>query len=151
MTLEYNPVVDQSNALRMKRQAAMQVLQGGSLLEARAEIEHYNRAQQHKQKQARQVLTEDEVMNMPPDTAVMFLSGLVEGPVFARWINHFDRRDFAGKYLNNPWHGDQVRIKTRFGSKMLPIIEERVPDQLAHLPQYRSGVWHYVSGHRPNV
>ena len=33
----------------------------------------------------------------------------------------------------------------------VPVIEERVPDALAHLPQYANGTWRYVQGFRPRL
>lgn len=151
MTLEYDATMEQSNSRRLKEQAVQRMLTGGGFLEAAADIRHYKQAETHRAMQARAVLTPDEVMNMPPTQMVAFASGLVDGPIVGHWINHFDRADYAGKYLNNPYHGDEVLIKTRFGHRKVPVIEERVPEALAHLPQFKNGLWHYVQGYRPNL
>lgn len=151
MTLEYDAEVEQSNARRLKQRAAQRLLSGESFLEAAADLRHYRDAQQHRTKQARQVLTPDEVLNLPPSVMVAFASGLVEGPIIGHWINHFERADLAGKYLNNPYHSEDVQIKTRWGTKRCRVIEEPVPHALAHLPQYQGGTWRYVEGYRPNI
>jgi len=151
MTLEYDASIEQSNARRLKEQAVQKMLTGGGFFESAADIRHYNEAQAHRTKQARAVLQPDEVLNLPPTMMVAFASGLVEGPILGHWINHFERPEFAGLYLNNPYHGEQVLLKTRWGSKKASIIEETVPDALAHLPQYQGGTWRYVKGYRPKL
>ncbi len=151
MTLKYDATVEQSNARRLKQQAAYRVLSGGSFFEAAANLRHYAEAEVHQTKQARAILQPDEVLNLPPSQMVAFASGLVEGPILGHWINHFERADFAGRYLNNPYHGETVRIKTAFGSKQCRVIEEDVPRALAHLPQYQNGRWRTVEGYRPRV
>lgn len=151
MTLEYDASVEQSNARRLKQHAAQRMLSGGSFFEAAADITHYRAAQVHRTKQSRAVLQPDEVLNLPPAAMVAFASGLVEGPILGRWINHFERADFAGLYLNNPYHGEQALIKTRLGTKRCAVVEAPVPRSLAHLPQYQSGTWRYVEGYRPKV
>lgn len=151
MTLDFDNTLEQSNAQRMKRHAVQQLLSGQDFISAAADIKHYQQASQHQNKQARAVLTPDEALNMRPTQMVAFASGLVEAPIIGHWINHFDRRDFAGKYLNNPYHGELVRIKTRWGHEHRRVIEAPVPDALGHLPQFESGTFRYVDGYRPNI
>jgi type IV secretion system protein VirD4 len=152
MTLPYDAAMEQSNAKRLKQQAAQRMLTGGSFFEAAADLRHYKEAEVHQTKQAREILKPDEVLNLPPTAMVAFASGLVEGPIMGHWINHFERPDFAGKYLNNPYYDAEfVSIKGRFGTKRARVIEERVPDALAHLPQYRGGTWRFVEGYRPKL
>ena len=57
----------------------------------------------------------------------------------------------AGMYLPNPYHPptDNVPIKTRFGSKRVPVIRERVPERFASFPQHADGHWAYVQGYKP--
>ncbi|MEW7986884.1 MAG: type IV secretory system conjugative DNA transfer family protein [Candidatus Thiodiazotropha endolucinida] len=151
MTLEYDASIEQSNARRLKRHAAQKMLSGGHFFDAAADLAHYNDAQVHRTKQPRAVLQADEVLNLPPTQMVAFASGLVQGPILGHWINHFERAEFAGLYLNNPYHGEQALIKTRWGSKKRRIIEAPVPESLAHLPQYQGGTWRYVEGYKPGI
>ncbi|MDM3871833.1 type IV secretory system conjugative DNA transfer family protein [Porticoccus sp. W117] len=152
MSLEYDALKEQSDARRLKQHAAQRILSGGNFFEAAADLRHYTEAETHRSKQPREVLKPDEVLNLPPSAMVAFASGLVEGPIMGHWINHYERFDFAGLYLNNPYHdAEHVSIKTRLGSRRARVIEERVPSVLAHLPQYQGGFWRYIEGCRPNV
>jgi type IV secretion system protein VirD4 len=151
MTLEYDASLEQSNAYRQKMQATRRLLAGGSLMESIADVQHYKYAESHRTQQARRVLQPDEVLNLPSNQMVAFASGLVDAPLMGQWLNHYERRDFAGKYLNNPYHGDLARVKTRWSSKQLRVIEETVPTKLEHLPQYQNGRWRYLKGYRPGL
>ena len=153
MTLSFDPERIQSDSRRLRQRAVQQMISGqSSMLEAVADLRHYREAERIPEKQSRLVMTPDEVLNMPPNAMVAFASGKVEGLIRGQWINYFDRRETAGKYLPNPYHdAERVRIRGHFGSKMVPMIEERVPEKLAHLPQYQGGTWRYIQGYRPNV
>ena len=112
---------------------------------------HFRRSAGHRTKQARALMTPDEVLAMPEDRQVLFISGKNLPPVYASKYPYFERREMAGLYLPNPYHPpvDRVRIKTRFGHSWAPVVTERVPDDLAAFPQYRSGTWSYVKGYKP--
>ncbi len=152
MTLAYDPLRVQSDARRLKQHAVQKILSGsGGFLEAAADLRHYREAQDLPEKQSRPVFTPDEVLNLPSSAMIAFASGLVDGCIPGHWLMHFERSDLAGKYLGSEVHGrDRVLIKTRFGSKTVPVVEERVPGALCHLPQYQNGTWRYVQGYRPN-
>jgi len=151
MTLDYDAQIEQSNARRMKQHAAMKMLSGGSMFEAMADMRHYAEAQENKTKQGRELFKPEEVLNLGKTEMIAFASGLVQGPIHGHWINHFEREDFAGLYLNNPYHSEDVSIKTRWGSKRACVIEETVPAALERLPQYQGGTWRYVEGYRPQL
>ena len=151
MSLDYDAQLEQSNAQRMKQHAAMKMISGGNMFEAMADMRHYAHAQEHQSKQGRELFKPDEVLNLGSTEMIAFASGLVQGPIHGHWINHFEREDFAGLYLNNPYHSEDVSIKTRWGSKRARVIEETVPAALQHLPQYQGGTWRYVEGYRPNI
>lgn len=151
MTLDFDDDQDQSNARRLKEHAAQQLISGGDFLSAVTDLRHYKAEQSRQSKKARLVLTPDEVLNLPPSAMVAFASGLVEGPIMGHWINHYERPDFAGRYLNNPYHSELVEIRTRWGMNQVRVIEEPVPKALEHLPQYQGGTWRYPKGHRPKL
>lgn len=150
MTLDFDATMEQSNARRLKQQAAQRVLSGGSFLEAAADIRHYHAAAVHRQKQQRALFTPDEVMNLAPSQMIAFASGLVQAPILGHWLMYFEQPALAGRYLPNPYHDPhRVRIPTWRGHKMVRAIEKRVPRRYAHLPQYAGGTWRYIQGYRP--
>jgi type IV secretion system protein VirD4 len=152
MTLDYDAAMKQSDARRLKQQAAHSVLSGGSFFEAAADLRHYRDAEVHRTKQARALFTPDEVMNLAPSQMIAFASGLVEGAILGHWLMYFEQPRLAGRYLPNPHHDPQrVRIQARLGKKMVRVVEEPVPEALAHLPQYQGGTWRYIEGYRPKL
>ena len=152
MTLEYDERNRQSDARRLKQHAARRLLETGDFMTAVADLRHYRQSEVHRTRQARALLTPDEVLNLGSTEMVAFASGLVDKTILGHWVNHFERRDFRGRYLNNPYFDERVRIAGRFGRhRMVEVIEEAVPERLAHLPQYAAGTWRYVKGYRPRV
>ena len=96
-------------------------------------------------------MTPDEVLAMPEDRQILFISGKNLKPVLAHKYPYFTRRQMAGLYLANPYHPptDSVPVAARFGKRRAAVVTEAVPDELAGFPQYRSGTWSYVTGYRP--
>ena len=148
-TLEFDREINQSDARRLKQQAAYSLVTGGNFFEAMNDLRHYQKAERHRTKQSRALARPDEILNMGPTEMVMFASGLVGGPIRGHWRMHFDDPRLAGRYLNNPYHGDRVHIRTRFGHKKVPVVEASVPSKYAHLPQCQSGRIRYPKGFPP--
>jgi type IV secretion system protein VirD4 len=96
-------------------------------------------------------MTPEEIMAMPEDRQILFISGKNLLPIFAHKYPYFTRPEMAGRYLPNPFHppADSVEIMTARGTEVRRIIEEPVPPAFESFPQYQSGVWRYVEGFRP--
>ena len=150
-TLEYDDTLKQDAAKRQKWETVKGVLEGGDPFTAAYDYAHYQRSTEHRTKQGRPLLTPDEVLAMPEDRQVLFISGKNLKPVYAAKYPYFTRREMTGRYLANPHHPpvDSVPIATRFGSRRARIIIEAVPSKLAGFPQYQGGIWSYVEGFRP--
>ncbi len=151
-TLEYDDILQQESARRQKREAVRGLLmRGNDPFEAAHGINHANFQENHRTKQVRSLMTPDEILAMPEDRQILFISGKNLKPILAAKYPYFTRREMAGKYLPNPYHPplDSVPIKTRFGAKRAAIITERVPRHLASFPQYAAGSWAYVQGCKP--
>lgn len=58
-------------------------------------------AAQHRTKQARALMTPDEVLNLPEDEQILFISGLGLAPVRANKRPYFTRHEMAAGYLPN--------------------------------------------------
>ena len=151
-TLEYDDHPQQDAARRKKWNTVRRTMvDGADPFEAAYDYAHYTRNAKHRTKQARPLMTPDEVLAMPEDRQILFISGKDLKPIYANKYPYYSRREMAGLYLPNPYHPpvDKVRIKTRWGSEWRPIITEPVPDALAGFPQYQSGKWSYVKGFKP--
>lgn len=150
-TLAYDAVLEQDAARFQRARVIRDVLAGGDPLTAGHGIAHFARAAAHRTAQARALMTPDEVLNMPENEQILFISGLGLAPVRANKQPYFTRREMAGGYLPNPYHPphDRVPVAGRWGRKWARVIRESVPRHLAHWPQHQSGVWSYVDGYRP--
>lgn len=150
-TLEYDDTLRQSEARRAKFNAAMGVLNGADPFTAFGDMRHSAFAQEHRTKQARALMTPDEVLAMPEDEQVVFISGKNLKPARVKKYPYYTRPEFAGRFLPNPYHPpyDSVPIPTWRGVKRARVVRERVPSAFAYYPQYASGEWTYVEGFRP--
>ncbi|MDX1580644.1 MAG: type IV secretory system conjugative DNA transfer family protein [Alphaproteobacteria bacterium] len=154
-TLEYNDTLQQERARRAKLQALNAMMFGGAdpLLGA-TEVAHHARAQRHRTKQARALMTPSEVMALPEDQQLLFISGVNCPQILADRRAYFRQPALAGRYLANPYHEEGfVQIATRRGTRRARIITEACPREIAHFPQYAAGpgTWQYVEGYRPDL
>jgi type IV secretion system protein VirD4 len=151
-TLEYDDTMQQAHARRARTSAAMQVLNGGDPFAAANELRFQSFAETHRTKQARYLMTPDEILDMPEDRQILFTSGRNLKPIYAAKRHYDERREFAGRFLPHPFHApsDAVLIPRMFGRRRARLIREPVPDKFAHFPQYRDGYWSYIEGYRPN-
>lgn len=150
-TLEYDDSLRQADARRQKINAAMNVMNGGDPFAAYSDLRYHGFAQTHRTKQARALMMPEEILSMPEDRQLLFISGKNLKPIFAEKHPYYTRPEFAGRFLPNPFHPphDAVVIPSRWGQRRAKIIREPVPQQFAHLPQYAGGEWSYVEGFRP--
>lgn len=150
-TLEYDDTLRQAEAQRSRFSAAMRIMNGDDPFQAMYDMRHYQEASQNRTKQARPLLTPDEVLAMPEDRQILFVSGKNLKPITAERHPYFMRPEMAGRFLPNPYHPplDSVTIPSKRGARVHKVVRELVPAALAHLPQYQDGKWSYVEGYRP--
>lgn len=150
-TLEYDDKRLQEEARRHKRQAVQRGLAGEDLFSAAMDAAYYGKAAQMRTKQARRLMTEDEVLGLGSDKHILFISGREPIAVLADRRPYFEMPEFAGLYLPNPYHppSDRVRLATRWGHNWARVIREAVPEEFASFAQYQAGDWAYVEGYRP--
>lgn len=127
------------------------IMNGGDPFEAGMNMAQQTRNLEHKTKIQRQLLSPDEVMNMPQEFVLVFMAGVLEHPAKLYVPNYWQRRDLAGRYLGDPYHSPDGKVEVRgmFWQSFKEIIREPVPDQYADLPQYKDGFWNFVKGFRP--
>lgn len=151
-TLSYDDPLLQTRARHAKADALLRFLNGDPL----SAVRDYKRFQfeaTHRAKQARKLMTPDEILTMPEDRQIIFLSGINLAPIFAHKRPYFTSMSLAGRYLPNPYHPpcDTVVVQTESGPERRRIITEDVHPSTAMLPQYTSGQWSYVEGFRPEL
>lgn len=149
-TLEYDSVLEQDAAKRNLARVVAEVMNGGDPFAAGLSYKQFSRAAKHRTKQARALMTPDEVLGMPEHEQVLFISGLKLRPILAQKYPYYTRPEMAGAYLPNPYHPPHDLVAIADGWRgHARVIKERVPSRLAHWPQYQSGEWSYVAGYRP--
>ncbi|MEO1281980.1 MAG: type IV secretory system conjugative DNA transfer family protein, partial [Pseudomonadota bacterium] len=151
-TLSYDEPVMQDEARRQKQNAILGFINGThDPFGAAFDIAHYERKSKHRTKQRRLLMTPDEVLALPEDKQILFISGKNLRPVLAEKYAYFTRPEMAGRFLPNPYHPplDRVRIAMRRGSEMRAVIRERVPHAYRSFPQHHDGLWAYVEGYKP--
>jgi type IV secretion system protein VirD4 len=151
-TLEFDDCLRQAEAQRSKFNAAMRVVNGDDPFQAMYDMRHFESASQNRTKQARPLMTPDEILAMPEDRQILFVSGKNLKPIYAERHAYWMRPELAGRFLPNPYHPplNTVTIPSRGAARTLRVITEPVPAAFAHLPQYRDGFWSYVEGFRPS-
>lgn len=150
-TLEYVDPLQRERAKHGKWHALTGFLSGNDPLQSARDYKRYQTESEHRAKQTRRLMTPDEILAMPENRQIIFISGLNLRPIFAEKFAYYDRIEMAGKFLPNPYHPpvDRVRVMTADGPQMRRVIIEPVPPKLTHLPQYKDGRWSYVEGYRP--
>ncbi|MBL27115.1 MAG: hypothetical protein CMM50_06135 [Rhodospirillaceae bacterium] len=151
-TLEYDDALQQEEARRQKWETVGRVMRGEDPFAAAYDYRHFQRNAEHRTKQARMLMTPDEILAMPEDRQILFISGKDLKPVYAHKYPYFTRREMAGLYLPNPYHPPtgSVLVATRFSMRRMPVVTERAPRKLASFPQHASGFRSYVKGYEPS-
>jgi len=87
------------------------------------------------------LIAPDEVLGLAPDEQVAFVGDRSLKPLRAKKRHYYDREDFAGRFLPNPYHPPSDKIDVRHKGKVVscPVVSKPVPFELAHLPQYQQG------------
>lgn len=154
-TLELPDVITNERVRLENEKTAQQAILGQiDPFEAGVQIAQNERLLKHKKKIARQLRTPDEVRNTHEHTAYVFMPGVLSGALETRFLPYWMRHDLAGKYLGDPYHSPKgkVQISGTWGQKLLPVITETAPTEIADWPQYReTGQWSYVKGYRPQL
>lgn len=150
-TLEYDDQLQQDEARRRKWEAARSAMLGGDPMDTAYDYAHFAKASANRSKQARLLMTPDEILAMPEDRQILFISGKNLHPIYGHRYPYFTRREMAGRYLPNPYHPplDSVPVATWLGTRRVPIVTEPVPAKLRSFPQHRAETWSYVKGYRP--
>lgn len=149
-TLAFDDTLAQSAARKQAYNAATRALLfGEDAFSVGADYAHAMRAATNRAKQARPLLTPAEVLALPDDRQLLFISGLGLRPILGWRYPYFERREMAGRYLPNRNHPPlgSVQIATAFGRRRARVIHGRVPEKYRDFPQYRSGHAAWIEGY----
>ena len=104
-TIEVENPTYSARARHGRQQAINQLFfQGADPFQAGMDIAHWAREERHRDKIQRPLLTPDEVINLPENRALVFLSGKNVGPIMAGRIPYFKLPHIAKAFLPNPYH-----------------------------------------------
>jgi type IV secretion system protein VirD4 len=92
------------------------------------------------------LIAPDEVLGLAPDEQVAFVGDRSLRPLRAKKRHYYDREDFAGRYLPNPYHPPYDKIDVQHQGRKIscPVVSKPVPHDLAKLPQYQAGQMSFV-------
>lgn len=151
-TYRYIPQSQQIEASLKSAEAFKQALGGGDLAGSMLEMARQEAIMHKPDAVARPLWTADEVMRMPPEMGLLITRGLNLKPYRYYKYPYYQNPAVAHRYLPNPYRPpyDRIYIPSYFGRpKAVKIISEKVPPEIAHLPQYQGGYWSYPEGFNP--
>jgi len=82
-TLLYDDPLQQNAAKRQKWETAKRVMEGGDPFAAASDYAHHKRNAGHRTQQRRRLMTPDEILALPEDRQILFVSGKNLKPILA--------------------------------------------------------------------
>ena len=141
-TLEFDDRLQQEEARRKQWQAFWDYIAGGDPMRTVNDFNHFSAESRHRKTMSRALMKPDEILRMPENQMISFISGLDLPPILANKYPYYTTRSLNGLWLPNPYHPplDRVTLPGVFWSKTRRVITMRVPEELAHYPQYSNGL-----------
>ncbi|MDE8653323.1 type IV secretory system conjugative DNA transfer family protein, partial [Novosphingobium album (ex Liu et al. 2023)] len=141
-TFYFDDKLAQAEARRQQQLVLHRYMQGGDPFRAAADFAYFSEAARNQKTMPRALMTSDEIINMPEDRMISFISGLNLPPIFAHKYPYYTTRSLNGLWLPNPYHPplDRVRLPGMFGGTVRRVVTRPVPEKLAHFPQYSDGM-----------
>ena len=104
-TIEVENPVYTARARHARQQAVTRLVYAGAdPLQTGMELAHWTREEQHRDKIQRPLLTPDEVLNLPEDRSIVFVSGKNVYPILARRTPYYQIPHVVRYFLPNPYH-----------------------------------------------
>ena len=154
-TLSLNDALTNSRAARAKREMLHGMLFGGAdPVKAGIALRALDYEMGHQRKQARSLMTPDEILAMPANKALVWASGYGVRPFAVDKVPYYACRAYAGWFFPNPFHDrdqSRVRVPTLWGMRNRRVTVEAVPEAYRDFPQYVNGEWAFIEGYRPHV
>ncbi|MCA8883149.1 MAG: type IV secretory system conjugative DNA transfer family protein [Rhodobacteraceae bacterium] len=146
-TLSVKDPIIQVRARSERRKLQQSLLDGADPFKIMPGLSRLNYEARHRKQMGRRLCKPEEILRLA-DEHIIYMDGL-SGLLRARHPPYWLQEEMAGRYLGDPQHPpiDSVMIMTVDGPRRARVITKPVPEQYAHLPQYREGLWSYVEGH----
>lgn len=104
-TLEFDDEIKQSEARNQKMKAMHEALLHGQDMLANAKTYvHFHEQEQHRTKQTRLLMTPSEILSMPEDRMIGFVSGRNLQPIYLEKYPYFTRPEMEGYWKPNPYY-----------------------------------------------
>lgn len=144
-TLEYGEPLEQAYARHAYREAIFDFVSGNDPIGNAWKAQYHAMAARHRKKQARALLTPSEVLALPENKQILFVSGVNCPPALADRRPYWNFPLMAGKYTANPYHPPVDRVQ--IGNRWARVRVADVPPRLRHWPQHQKGKLLYVEGY----
>lgn len=152
-TLAVDDALTNTRAARAKREMLHGMLFGGAdPTKTGLALRALDYEMRHQRKQARALMTPDEILAMPANKALVWASGYGVRPFAVDKVPYYACRAYAGRFFPNLFHDrdqSRVQVPTLWGMRSRRVIVEAVPDSYRDFPQYRNREWAFIEGFRP--
>lgn len=151
-TYRHVPQSKKDTAHHKRMQAFHKAMKGESMMNAMMEMMYQDKMMQAPEAVARDLITADEVLSLPPHVGLLYLHGMGIGAYQYLKLPYFKNKAYAHRFLPNPYHlpHDRIFIPASFGRmKAVKLITEKAPKSISQLPQYSQGEWSYPAGFNP--
>jgi type IV secretion system protein VirD4 len=152
-TLALDDRLTRERAARAKREAVHAMLyKGADPMATGLAMQSLGYEMEHVRRMGRPLMTPDEILAMRQDKALVWARGYGVRPYFTDKVPYYTRPEYAGRYFPNPYYDrdmTRLRVATRWGYRTRNVMRETVPDRYRDFPQYGSGEWQFIEGHRP--
>jgi type IV secretion system protein VirD4 len=139
-TLHFQDVRTEQQAAQDKAEVIRKIMSGEDFTEAAMRLEYLKHSGDAC---ARPLMTPSEIMEMPVNEQLLFISGVDCPPILGGRIPYFKQKKLLGHFLPNPYHRpyNQVVLPRWHGRPIKRALHiENVPQELCHFPQYQRGV-----------
>lgn len=103
-TFEYDDLAKQAEAKKAKRHVVQSLFGGADPFQVGMDAAHFARESRRKQTIQRPLMTPDEILQMPENKQVLFISGVDCQPIYADKLPYFKAKAMRGLFMKSPYH-----------------------------------------------
>lgn len=103
-TFEYDDLAKQAEAEKAKRHVVQSLFGGADPFQVGMDAAHFARESRRKQTIQRPLMTPNEVLQMPENKQVLFISGVDCPPIYADKLPYFKTKAMRGLFMKSPYY-----------------------------------------------